>query len=126
MKVLQMISTAYRATNEEQDDTILWLTQAMKNAGGQFDVLLAGNAVNYAIAGQDASGLAFGEWKQTQPPRIEEDLARMVSTGIGVFAVAEDLIDRGLIDCEMVKGVRRVNRGDVARLVDAYDRVWRW
>jgi sulfur transfer complex TusBCD TusB component (DsrH family) len=126
MKVLQMISTAYRATNEEQDDTILWLTQAMKNAGGQFDVLLSGNAVNYAIAGQDASGLAFGEWKQTQPPRIEEDLARMVSTGIGVFAAAEDLIDRGLIDCEMVKGVRRVNRGDVARLVDAYDRVWRW
>jgi hypothetical protein len=126
MKVLQMISTAYRATNEEQDDTILWLTQAMKNAGGQLDVLLSGNAVNYVIAGQDASGLAFGEWKQTQPPRIEEDLARMVSTGIGVFAVAEDLIDRGLIDCEMVKGVRRVNRGDVARLVDAYDRVWRW
>ncbi|MEQ1865278.1 MAG: DsrE family protein [Micropepsaceae bacterium] len=126
MKVLQMVSTAYRATIEEQDDTILWLTQAMKSAGGDFDVLLTGNAVNYAIVGQDASGLAFGDWRQTQPPRIADDLARMMDKGIDVLAVADDLIDRGLADCTMVKGVRRVQRGDLAKLMDGYDRIWRW
>ena len=126
MKVLQMVSSAYRGTIEEQDDTILWLTQAMKNAGGTLDVLLTANAVNYAIAGQDASGLAFGEWKQTQPPRIEDDLARMIENGIAVFAVADDLAERGLADVAMVKGVRRLPRAEIARLITGYDRVWRW
>jgi hypothetical protein len=126
MKVLQIVSTAYRATLEEQDDTILWLTQAMKGAGGDLEVLLAGSAVNYAVLGQDASGLAFGDWRQTEPPRIEEDLARMVSKGIPIFAVADDLADRGLMDAPLVKGVRRINRADVPRLMSVNDRVWRW
>jgi sulfur transfer complex TusBCD TusB component (DsrH family) len=126
MKVLQIVSSAYRATVEEQDDTILWLTQAMKNAGGDLDVLLTENAVNYALTGQDASGLAFGEWRQTQPPRIEDDLARMIAKGIAVYAVAEDLGERGLADCATVKDVRRISRGDVARLMNGYDQVWRW
>jgi sulfur transfer complex TusBCD TusB component (DsrH family) len=126
MKVLQMISSAYRATFEEQDDTVLWLTQAMKNAGGEFDVLLTGNAVNYAVRGQDASGLSFGGWKQTQPPRIEDDLARMTTKGIAVYALADDLVERGLSDVTLVPGVRRIQRGDIARLMNGYDQVWRW
>ena len=126
MKVLQMVSRAYRATIEEQDDTILWLTQAMNGAGGDLDVLLTGNAVNYAVAGQDASGLVFGEWKQTEPPRIDDDVARMIAKGIAVFAVADDLADRGLADSGLVKGVHRVPRNEVARLISTYDRVWRW
>lgn len=126
MKVLQMISSAYRATFEEQDDTVLWLTQAMKNAGGELDVLLTGNAVNYAVRGQDASGLSFGGWKQTQPPRIEDDLARMTTKGIAVYALADDLVERGLSDAALVPGVRRIQRGDIARLMNGYDQVWRW
>lgn len=126
MKVLQIVSTAYRATIEEQDDTILWLTQAMKGAGGELDVLLTGNAVNYAVQGQDASGLAFGEWRQTQPPQIEEDVARMIAKGVPVYVLADDLVDRGLMDCALVKGVVRIGRGDVAKLMNTCDRVWRW
>lgn len=126
MKVLQVISSAYRATFEEQDDTVLWLTQAMKNAGGALDVLLTGNAVNYAVRGQDASGLSFGSWKQTQPPRIEDDLARMTTKGIAVYALADDLVERGLSDVTLVPGVRRIQRGDIARLMNGYDQVWRW
>lgn len=126
MKVLQIVSTAYRATIEEQDDTILWFTQAMKGAGGEFDVLLTGNAVNYAVQGQDASGLAFGEWRQTQPPQIEEDVARMIAKGVPVYVLADDLVDRGLMDCALVKGVVRIGRTDVAKLMNTCDRVWRW
>jgi hypothetical protein len=36
-----------------------------------------GNAVNYAVRGQDAAGLAFGTWRQTQPPRLADDIAAL-------------------------------------------------
>jgi hypothetical protein len=126
MKVLQIVSCAYRATIEEQDDTILWFTQAMKGAGAAVDVLLTGNAVNYALLGQDASGLAFGEWRQSQPPRIDDDVARMIGKDIAVYAVADDLAQRGLADAKMVSGVRRLPRTEMAKLIAGYDRVWRW
>jgi hypothetical protein len=126
MKILQMVSCAYRATIEEQDDTVLWLTQALKGAGAQIDVLLTGHAVNYALKGQDASGLQLGDWRQTQPPRIDEDLERMISNGIQVFVVTDHLAERGLTDCAMIKGLRRVPRSEIARLASIYDRVWSW
>jgi len=76
-KVSSIVATAYRATLEEQDDTILWLSHTLKGAGADLDVLLRGNAVNYAVREQDASGLAFGDRRQTQPPRLDEDVAKL-------------------------------------------------
>jgi sulfur transfer complex TusBCD TusB component (DsrH family) len=126
MKVLQVVSSAYRATIEEQDDTILWLTQAMRNAGGEVDVLLTENAVNYAVQGQDASGLNLGAWKQTQPPCIDDDVARMLDKGVGVMAIAEDLQERGLAGASMTPGIGVVSRSEAAALLAHYDQVWRW
>ena len=97
MKTLSIIESAYRATIEEQDDTIVWLTHAMKGAGADLGVLLRGNAVNYAALGQDAAGLAFGGWRQTQPPRLADDITALVAKGVAVYAIAEDLAERGQI-----------------------------
>src|SRR6185436_2241405 len=95
-RILQVIESAYRGTLEEQDDTVLWITHALQGAGGQFGVLLRGNAVNYAVRGQDASGLAFGAKRQTQPPRLEDDVAKLLGKGVEVAYVAEDAVERGL------------------------------
>ena len=96
MKVLNVIATAYRATLEEQDDTVLWLTHALKSAGADLDVLLRANAVNYVVKAQDIGRLAFGERVQKQGPRLAEDVAGLIAKEIDVYIVAEDLADRGL------------------------------
>ena len=126
MKALNIIETAYRATLEEQDDTGIWLSYTLKAGGADVDVLLRGNAVNYAVKGQDASGLRFGAWQQTQPPRLAEDVAKLVSKGVTVFVVSEDLQERGLEGIPLVEGFTGVRRSGLARLLDNYDQVWSW
>ena len=126
MKVLQVIESAYRATIEEQDDTVVWITHAMKGAGGDFTVLLRGNATNYAVSGQDASGIVFGDWKQSEPPRIDKDISGLIGKGVDVYVVEEDAVERGLGNAPMVDGVKRVRRAGLPKLVAQHDQVWHW
>lgn len=126
MKALQIVEAAYRGTIEEQDDTIVWLTHAMKGAGGDLDLLLRADAVNYAIKGQDASGFRVGSWQQTQPPRIDNDVAAFAPKGIKVYAVSEDADDRGLSAGDMVDGVEMVSRAGLPKLFAGYDQIWHW
>ena len=77
-KILNIVETAYRATIEEQDDTVLWLSHMLKNAGADISILLRANAVNYAAKGQDASGLSFGESKMAHSPEIDKDVQKMI------------------------------------------------
>src|SRR3989337_3402303 len=126
MKVLQIIETAYRATLEEQDDTVVWITHAMKGAGGDLDVLLRGNAVNYALRGQDASGLAFGEWQQTQPPRLADDIAGLIGKGVDVYYVQDDAVARGISESALVENLKPIARNGLAGLLGTYDQVLPW
>ena len=125
-KILNIVETAYRATIEEQDDTVLWLTQMLKNSGADITVLLRGNAVNYAAMGQDASGLSFGDNPISNPPKIDSDLAAMIAKGIPVFVVKDDLQDRGLSDSDLIAGVRITERRSIPELLDRQDCVWHW
>jgi hypothetical protein len=126
MRALNIVESAYRGTIEEQDDTVVWISRALKNAGGDLDILLRGNAVNYGVKAQDSSGLKFGQWRQTQPPRLAEDIAGAVGKGISVYVVSEDLADRGIRTSEVVAGVEFLGRADLPRLFARYDQVWHW
>ena len=123
---MSIIESAYRATLEEQDDTIVWLHGAMKGAGADLAVLLRGNAVNYLVQRQDAGGLAFGDWRQTQPPAIASDLAALAAKGVEICYVAEDLAERGIdaqrADQRRPAGSARRRRRARQRL----GRVWYW
>lgn len=125
-KTLSIIESAYRATLEEQDDTIVWITHAMKGAGADLHVLLRGNAVNYAVRGQNAAGLSFGAKKQTNPPDIAGDVAKLVAKGVDVYLVEDDAAERGLERTDFVDGLKLVSRSGLPKLLAQFDRIWHW
>jgi len=126
MRVLQIIAPAYRATLEEQDDTVIWFTRALRAAGAQADVLLQCSAVNYAVKNQDARGLRLGAWDQTHPPAIAEELAALIAGGARVAAIKEDLEDRGIATRQLLADVEVLSRRSLAGLFGQYDRIWKW
>ncbi len=125
-KVLQILESAFRATLEEQDDTVVWLTHAMQGAGGEFGVLLRANAVNTAVCGQDSSGLAFGGRVQRHRTDLAEDITKLIGKGVRVLVVAEDLGERGLRQEDLVPGLELVPRAALPDLFEAFDQVWHW
>jgi predicted peroxiredoxin len=126
MKALQIVESAYRGTIEEQDDTIIWLSHAMKGAGADLTVALRGNAVNYAVKGQSAAGLAFGEWQQTQAPDIEHDLTSLMGKGVKIYVMEADLASRGISRDKVVDGVDLLSFDDFVDLIEESDRIWHW
>ena len=125
-KVLQVLETAYRCNSEEQDDPVVWITHALKGAGADLALVLRGSAVNYAVKGQDASGLSFGGRSQSQPPRIEADVAKLTQKGVEVYVVEDDAAERGLERSDLVAGVKPVSRAGLPKLFAGYDQIWHW
>jgi intracellular sulfur oxidation DsrE/DsrF family protein len=125
-KVLSVVETAYRATLEEQDDTILWLNHMLHDNGLDVSVLLRANAVNYAVEGQDASGLQIGDRPLRHPPRLDEDLAALLGKGVPVYVVAEDVAVRGIPVDGLVTGAKPVAEGELGTLYAQHDAVWQW
>lgn len=125
-KVLAIVETGYRATLEEQDDPVLWLTHALKGAGADIHVLLRGAAVNYAVRGQDASGLSFGGRAQTQPPKIERDLASLAGKGATIYVLKEDAANRGIRPEELSPALELIGRDSIPALFRDFDHIWHW
>src|SRR5579875_656062 len=126
-KSLNIVESAYRAVIEEQDDTILWLVAAMQAAGGNHSVVLRGNAVNYALAGQGAPALTVGEWQQTQAPKMDRDVADLADNrNVAVYVVEEDLGERGIAVDQLVPNVRLVSRRALPQLFAEHEVICHW
>ena len=126
-KTLNIVESAYRAVMEEQDDTILWLLAAMQGAGAEHTVVLRGNAVNYAVSGQGAPGLSIGGWKQSQAPRMHDDVIDLIDKRkIPVFVIEEDLAARGIERDELIPGVELLSLKMLPKRMAEYEIVSHW
>jgi hypothetical protein len=124
--MLQILTSAYRATLEEQDDPVLWLTHSLRNNGAQVDLLFRSTAVSYAVRQQAARGLGIGAWQQSQPPDIAVEVRALISKDTKVFVVREDLEARGVHGDELLDGIGFVARAELPALLRGYQRIWQW
>ncbi len=98
----------------------------VQESGAEVSVLLRANAVNYAVKGQDASGLTFGSAALSVPPTLDRDIEDLLKARVQVYAVSEDLAQRGIATTELVGGVKAVGRHEMVALFDQHDQVWHW
>jgi sulfur transfer complex TusBCD TusB component (DsrH family) len=125
MRILNIVETAYRATLEEQDDTVLWLSRALKNAGADLSVVLRGNAVNYAVR-QSCPPLRIGRATIKHPAQPNGDLATLQARGAKVYVIREDLAERGIAEDRCVGDAQPLGRAELVDLMEAHDQVWHW
>ena len=126
MKILQVVEQAFRTLAEEQDDTILWLTQSMRGAGADVEVLLAGNCASYAVLKKRQPALAIGTWQQTEPADLPNDIDNLLDKGVPIYVIREDLAERGLADVTVHARIQVVARQDLPALYERVDQVWQW
>lgn len=126
MKLLNIVSSGYRATLEEQDDTVVWVTQCLRNAGADVDLLLQDAAVNYPVVGQAVTPLRIGGRQQSHAPDVNGQISAILGSGSSVYVVEEDLLDRAIDRGRLLPEVGVITRRELPNLLSRYDAAWHW
>jgi hypothetical protein len=125
-KVVSIVDTAYRATLEEQDDTVVWFNHMLRQSGADITLLLTGNAVNYAVCGQQPPPLSFGTASIAFPPRLDQDLRKAIQAGVKLVLLRDDAEMRGIPASALMPEAEQISRAQLAAFLEGFDIVWHW
>jgi sulfur transfer complex TusBCD TusB component (DsrH family) len=89
-------------------------------------ILLTEDAVNYAVRGQEGTGIKIAGAPVQPGFLIETDVRSVQDARIPVYALREDLAERGIREDELITGVETLPRREFGKLVDRFDTVWNW
>ena len=89
-------------------------------------MLLSGHGVHYGLQDRAQPALRLGAWQQTAPANLPRDLASLAESGVAVYAITEDLEERGLHPGELKQGVQGIRRDALVSLYESVDQVWQW
>jgi sulfur transfer complex TusBCD TusB component (DsrH family) len=124
-KILSVLShTEYG--NLEDSDIGLFASAFAPVAGQQLALVLREDAVNYAVRGQDGTGIRIAGTLIQPGFLIETDLRSLGQSNIPVYAIREDLQERGIDSADVVEGVKLMSKKELGKLVDQFDSVWNW
>lgn len=124
-KILSILShTEYG--NLEDSDIGLFASAFAPVAGQQMTLVLREDAVNYAVRGQDGTGIKIAGTPIQPGFLIETDLRSVNQSNIPVYVVREDLTERGIKPEEVIEGVKLMRRKELGKLVEQFDSVWNW
>ncbi|MBI2152823.1 MAG: DsrE family protein [Candidatus Rokubacteria bacterium] len=112
--------------NLEDSDIGLFASAFASVAGQPLTLLLRGDAVNYAVRGQDGTGIRIAGTLVQPGFLIETDLKSVHQANIPVYAVREDLEERGIKKDELTEGVQLLSGKEMGKFVDQFDTVWNW
>jgi len=112
--------------NLEDSDIGLFASAFAPVAGQSLALLLREDAVNYAVRGQDGTGIKIAGTVVQPGFLIETDLRSVQQTKIPVYVVREDLEARGIKPDELIEGVQLTSKTELGKLIDQFDTVWNW
>lgn len=124
-KILSILShTEYG--NLEDSDIGLFASAFAPVASQQLALVLREDAVNYAVRGQDGTGIKIAGTVIQPGFLIETDLRSLSQSNIPVYAIREDLQERGIDSADVIDGVKLMSKNELGKLVDQFDTVWNW
>lgn len=124
-KILSVLShTEYG--NLEDSDIGLFASAFAPVAGASMTLLLSEDAVNYGVRGQEGSGIEIAGGRVQPGFLIEADVRAVSEAGIAVYALEEDLEERGIARADLVENVTLLSRRDYGKFIDQFDTVWNW
>jgi sulfur transfer complex TusBCD TusB component (DsrH family) len=124
-KILSVLShTEYG--NLEDSDIGLFASAFAPVAGSQMTVLLSEDAVNYGVKGQEGTGIKIAGTPVQPGFLIEQDVRAIQDAKIAVYALKEDMDQRGIGSNQLIDGITTISRSEFGKFIDQFDTVWNW